>query len=1385
MQPKSNLQLLVFFAASVCFSSIAQSQVIESGFGHASILHTHYDVAPFAGSYEKLFSEKSLDPGAGTIAPIYNLPQVSGNLGDLLLSAAGDLNGDGMDEAILVYKWGTDVDGDGKGDNTKMYFVDGNDGQVLFSYNPFDSSSGGYGCYLIEVGDFDGDGMDEVAHARHASADINGDGFADGTYLQIFDGDGTELWGYSPQDFGLSDTEGIFLMKAGEITGDHSDDLVVVHHWGEDVNDDQIKDNSWLVVLDVKNGIFGFDYHPFGPGSGGFGCYMIEVGDFDADGIDEIAHARHASQDLNGDGFADGTYLQFFDGAGNQLWQYSPQDFGNLTDTDGIFLMKAGDVTRDQSDDLVVVHHWGLDVNEDEIGDNSQLVVLDVKNQGFGFDFHPFGEESGGFGCFMIELGDFDNDGIDEIVHARHSSEDVSGDGFADGTYLQIFDDDGSQLWGYSPPAIGLSETDGAFLMQSGDFDGDGYDDLAVVHHSGNDANGDQIGDNSTLVISDINTQSFSFSYSPTSWPFGGYGCYNLLILKNEISDRELLRSINFSASTDPSFLAAKSDFENRDYAQCLSNLHAYYSGEKAYPVGYYISESYSFGSPPIDSFSEHIQKFSTALTKEEPCISCSHNNINHPTSGNQRMARITSTLVSRATTGVPFTLSESDFTAGLKSVLSHARWASSDKHYVSGTNHGILFELWSYIPVVSVLSEFNEFLYSHPGSWQVIAEERIDDQTSHVLSDGVHDEYSLNYGFWVADVFDRTVKFITDNSSLLSISSEIAGKAADASRDSYSFFLHAVKPLAPSRYATGSNSVTDLPIFGDSYGIIDVTGGFFGKIENVSALDKSLLYRPILKTYSNNWNGATNLIANLKFAANATNQTGRSAPDVPSKVFPESGFFVSRSNWKKAGTMDELDFNARYCLFKSGEIIPTPGPFSGFKTSSRHAHADLLSLDLAGYGKNIVTDPGGYVNPDLDDLIEDFNGDHFESLYGYPTVHDDFNTARHYFKGTAAHNTVYADNQDQADYAGEWTWNGLGNLTPNPIDYALREEFDLVSAGYEKLGELSHDRTVSYVRPSFSGTVQNDYWVMSDIVVFDDPGPHTTNQIWHISPDQDKDLTELDPVTGIFQGENFWMLPLLDSDNSAVQPQLIDGYYSPDKNLIQSEIVKYYKFQKKGSNARDFAYLTVVFPFANSQPLTNPTALEKLTVFDEWGEPVEDKIAQAFRFSIELGGPDPATYFDHVLISHSSAYEELNWDSNGDGELESTLNRFEFFRYSGTTEIKHLSEPWNSASPSKSGTNDTSVEGQFFLEGNYPNPFNPSTTIVYNLPEPIHVTLTIYNSLGQKVRTLVRSQQKAGLHSIVWNGTNQNGHQVASGVYIYRLKAGDFVKSDKMFLIR
>jgi hypothetical protein len=102
-----------------------------------------------------------------------------------------------------------------------------------------------------------------------------------------------------------------------------------------------------------------------------------------------------------------------------------------------------------------------------------------------------------------------------------------------------------------------------------------------------------------------------------------------------------------------------------------------------------------------------------------------------------------------------------------------------------------------------------------------------------------------------------------------------------------------------------------------------------------------------------------------------------------------------------------------------------------------------------------------------------------------------------------------------------------------------------------------------------------------------------------------------------------------------------------------------------------------------------------------------------------------------------------------------------------------------------KDETGSRERPSEFDLSQNYPNPFNPTTKIEFTLSKPGFVSLDIYDVLGRRVRTLVSEELSSGYKSVIWDGKNDDGESVASGVYFYQLKVGDFSEPKKMLLLK
>ena len=162
------------------------------------------------------------------------------------------------------------------------------------------------------------------------------------------------------------------------------------------------------------------------------------------------------------------------------------------------------------------------------------------------------------------------------------------------------------------------------------------------------------------------------------------------------------------------------------------------------------------------------------------------------------------------------------------------------------------------------------------------------------------------------------------------------------------------------------------------------------------------------------------------------------------------------------------------------------------------------------------------------------------------------------------------------------------------------------------------------------------------------------------------------------------------------------------------------------------------------------------------------------------------------VANTVTNAWEELTFDFSSHIGLPEAIGIdqivvFPDFNLGGRTQdniIYFDNISFYSNSVGVDNRNETFPQG-FALEQNFPNPFNPTTTLRFDLPEVSDATVTIFNMLGQKVRVFNMNDTPAGYHSVTWDATNDLGEQVGAGVYLYQLQAKDFVKTRKMVLLK
>ncbi|MDP1678245.1 MAG: FlgD immunoglobulin-like domain containing protein [Bacteroidota bacterium] len=135
-------------------------------------------------------------------------------------------------------------------------------------------------------------------------------------------------------------------------------------------------------------------------------------------------------------------------------------------------------------------------------------------------------------------------------------------------------------------------------------------------------------------------------------------------------------------------------------------------------------------------------------------------------------------------------------------------------------------------------------------------------------------------------------------------------------------------------------------------------------------------------------------------------------------------------------------------------------------------------------------------------------------------------------------------------------------------------------------------------------------------------------------------------------------------------------------------------------------------------------------------------------------------------------------------GELNLGVNDIVNFADNGGALVATILKQQNSVINTRvTGRNVIPLE--LNLDQNYPNPFNPSTTIEYEIPTRSAVEILIYNSVGQIVRKLQSEQQESGRHSIMWDGKDEKGEIVSTGNYFYQMKAGEYLQTKKMLLLK
>lgn len=162
-------------------------------------------------------------------------------------------------------------------------------------------------------------------------------------------------------------------------------------------------------------------------------------------------------------------------------------------------------------------------------------------------------------------------------------------------------------------------------------------------------------------------------------------------------------------------------------------------------------------------------------------------------------------------------------------------------------------------------------------------------------------------------------------------------------------------------------------------------------------------------------------------------------------------------------------------------------------------------------------------------------------------------------------------------------------------------------------------------------------------------------------------------------------------------------------------------------------------------------------------GEDLE--VVNGACFPMQINGND----LDPTVGPDSGRTLQANWGGQSGHEVWKRSSAWGFLEVVGGTAVD----------------DDTQEPRTYSLHNNYPNPFNPSTTIKFEMADFTDVTIEIYDILGNKINTLFKGKKAAGSHEIVWNGKNSAGVAVSSGLYFYKMKTKSFTKTKKMMLLK
>ena len=147
--------------------------------------------------------------------------------------------------------------------------------------------------------------------------------------------------------------------------------------------------------------------------------------------------------------------------------------------------------------------------------------------------------------------------------------------------------------------------------------------------------------------------------------------------------------------------------------------------------------------------------------------------------------------------------------------------------------------------------------------------------------------------------------------------------------------------------------------------------------------------------------------------------------------------------------------------------------------------------------------------------------------------------------------------------------------------------------------------------------------------------------------------------------------------------------------------------------------------------------------------------------------------------------YESVNTIDTAYTDMEYELNQTYFYRIAAVDHAGNVGDYSETVEAAVLSIDVDQIPEVFALHQNYPNLFNPTTQISYDLPEDALVNVTIYDIMGRSIRSLLNGSQTAGYRSIIWDATNNLGEPVSAGMYVYTIQTGEFRQTKKMVLLK